>query len=53
MYKTLNLEEIESIKSSFFSNIKKIYEKEGFVYFKQFIKKINDEIVDEILYFSA
>jgi len=53
MYKTLSLEEIDSIKSPFFSNLKKIYEKEGFAYFKQFIKKINEDIVDEILYFSS
>ncbi len=53
MYKTLTFEEIQSIKSPFFSNLKKIYEKQWFVYFKQFIKKINEDIIDEILYFSA
>jgi len=53
MYKTLTLSEIESIKSPFFSNIKAIYEKEWYAYFKQFIKKINDDIVDEIIYFSG
>lgn len=53
MYKTLSFEEIQELKTWFFSNLKKIYEKEGFIYFKQFIKKINEDIVDEILYFEA
>lgn len=53
MYKTLKIEDLEKIKSPFFSTIRSIYEKEGFMYFKQFIKKINEDIVDEILYFSA
>jgi len=53
MYKTLTFEEIKNIKSTFFSNLKKIYEKEWFVYLKQFLKKINEDIIDEILYFSS
>ena len=53
MYKTLSFQEIEKIKSPFFWNIKAIYEKEWYAYFKQFIKKINEEIVDEIIYFSG
>ena len=53
MYKTLSLDEIQKIRTTFLSDIKKIYEKEGFLYFKQFIKKINDDIIDEIIYFSS
>lgn len=53
MYKTLSFEEIKSLKSSFFPNLKKIYENEGFTFFKQFIKKINNDIIDEILYFTS
>lgn len=52
MYKNLSLDEIKSLKSTFLNNLKKIYEKEWFIYFKQFFKKINDDIVDEVLYFS-
>ena len=52
MYKTLSLEELKKIKTPFLKNIKQIYEKEWFIYFKQFIKKINEDIIDEILYFS-
>ncbi len=53
MYKTLSFEEIKSLRSSFFPNLKKTYESEGFAFFKQFIKKINDDIIDEILYFAS
>jgi len=53
MYKTLSFEEIQSLKTSFFSNLKNIYENEGFNFFKQFIKKISDDITNEILYFSS
>jgi hypothetical protein len=42
MYKTLSFDELTQIKTSFFSNLKSIYEKEGYAYFKQFLKKIND-----------
>jgi len=53
MYKTLSFEDIKSLKTWFFWNLKKIYEKEGFSFFKQFIKKVNNDITDEILYFSS
>lgn len=53
MYKNLSVQDLEKIKSNFFSTLRAIYEKEGFAYFKQFIKKINDDICDEILYFSS
>ena len=53
MYKTLTFEELIQIRTSFFSNLKKIYEKEGYTYFKQFLKKANDWITKELLYFSG
>jgi len=53
MYKTLSFEEITQIKTTFFSTLRSIYEKEWYPYFKQFIKKINDGITEEILYFSG
>jgi len=53
MYKTLSFDELTQIKTSFFSNLKSIYEKEGYAYFKQFLKKINDGTTDEILYCSG
>jgi len=53
MYKTLSFDDIKWLNTRFFWNLKKIYEKEGFIFFKQFIKKLNDGITDEILYFSS
>jgi len=53
MYKTLSFDELTKIKTSFFSNLKSIYEKEGYDYFKQFLKKINDGVIDEVLYCSG
>ena len=53
MYKTLTFEELTQIRTSFFSNLKKIYEKEGYAYFKQFLKKVNDGLTQELIYFSG
>ena len=53
MYKSLSFEELSQIRTSFFSNLKNIYEKEWYAYFKQFLKKINDGTTDEILYCSG
>lgn len=53
MYKTMSLEELQSIRSWLLQNLKKIYEAEWFPYFKQFIKKIRNNDTEELLYFKS
>ncbi len=53
MYKTLSFEDLTKIKTSFFSNLKNIYEKEWYAYFKQFLKKINDGLTKELMFCSS
>ena len=52
MYKSLKFEEITQIKTSFFSTLKSIYEKEWYAYFKQYIKGISNDFIEEVVYCS-
>jgi len=50
MYKSLKFEEIIQIKTTLFSTLKSIYEKEWYTYFKQYIKDIFNDFTEEVVY---
>jgi len=53
MYKTFAIDDILQVKTNLLSKLRTIYEKEWFLYFKQFIKHLWKDVIDEVLYLSA